>query len=66
MNVLLDKVRSRKFFITIAFGFVALIGDELGLDIDPEVIERVGYAVMAYVLGQGAVDFMGARAKNGG
>jgi len=53
---ILDKLVSRKFWITIAYGTVALAGDELGLDVDPDTLKNITYGVMLYLGGQSFVD----------
>lgn len=59
MEEILGKLKSRKFWVLIGYAFVALVGDELGLDTTN--IKELGYAVMSYLGFQGAVDFIGAK-----
>lgn len=62
-NLFLDnitnKLSSRKFWIILAYGFVALFAEGLGIDIDPDQLEKVGWGVMTYLGAQGAIDFVG-------
>ena len=56
----LDKLTSRKFWVTTTFLVAATVGQQLGLDIDAATLEFVTYGVIAYLLGQGATDAAGA------
>ena len=53
---ILDKLTSRKFWVLIAYATVALVGDELGLDVDPDTLKNLTYGVMLYLGGQSFVD----------
>ena len=58
LDTIKNKLASRKFWVILAYGFVALFSEGLGLDIDPDQLEKVGYAVMTYLGAQGAVDWI--------
>lgn len=51
-----NRLKSRKFWVLIAFGFVATVLDELGVDITEEELRNITYVVMLYLGGQSAVD----------
>lgn len=59
----MDKLRSRKFWLAVVAALIAVANDGLGLNLPREAIMTVATVVIAYILGEGAVD--AARALRG-
>ena len=53
---MLEKFKSRKFWVTFAVLVVILFGNLLGLDIDTDRIIAAAEVVSVYLLGQSYVD----------
>lgn len=51
-----DKLKSRKFWVTIFAAILLVLTDGLGVDIDPATYWSVVSIVSAYVVGQSIVD----------
>ena len=51
-----EKLKSRKFWVTIVTALVIGFNDALGVGLDGETITQVVAVVAAYILGQGVVD----------
>jgi len=52
----MEKLRSRKLWVSLAAGFLVTVGAEFGLDLDPEQLISLGLIVFGYVGGQAHVD----------
>jgi flagellar motor component MotA len=50
------RLQSRKLWLTIIGGAIVTLGQEFGVDLDPEQIITLGGIVAAYVTGQAIVD----------
>lgn len=62
----MDKIKkfiSRKFLIALLVPIALAINSQLEHPLDPEAVKNIVMVVIAYLLGQSAVDF--AEAKNG-
>lgn len=51
-----EKLKSRKFWITVASSVVVILNDGLGLNIDSETVLGFTGIVVSYILGQSYVD----------
>lgn len=51
-----ERLKSRKFWITVVTGLVVTLNDALGIGLDEDTITQVVTVVAAYVVGQGVVD----------
>jgi uncharacterized membrane protein len=52
----MDKLKSRKFWLTVATAILTIANEGLGWNLPTDAIMQVVAVVIAYVLGQGAVD----------
>lgn len=57
---MLDKLKSRKFWVTVVTGLLVAANDQLGLMPPDSLLTLVGL-VAAYILGQSAVDAVAAK-----
>ncbi len=55
-QAVLDKLTSRKFWMATAFIVVATVGDELGMNVDPDTLRNIALVVLTYLGAQGFVD----------
>jgi len=51
-----SKFRSRKFWMAVVAGLLVVCNEGLGLDLPTEAIMTVAAVVIAYILGEAAVD----------
>lgn len=47
---------SRKFWLAVLTAITMILSDELGIDLDPEVVVAIILPVVAYILGEAYVD----------
>ncbi len=52
----MEKLRSRKLWMAVAGAVLVILNEGLGLGINSEAILAFAGIVIAYILGQGAVD----------
>ncbi len=52
----MDKLKSRKLWVSVVAAILVVIGDELGLPIEEETLVAFAAIVVAYVTGQAIVD----------
>ena len=52
----MDKLKSRKLWMAVVGAVLLVLNEGLDLGINPEAILAVAGIIIAYVLGQGAVD----------
>lgn len=52
----MSKFKSRKFWMAVVAALVAIANDGLGLNLPRDAILTVATVVIAYILGEGAVD----------
>ena len=52
----MQKLKSRKFLITVATGIGIVLAQAFGVALDPEVIAGIVLLASSYVFGQGIVD----------
>lgn len=62
----MERLKSRKLWVTLAGLFTVLLNELLGLQIAPEVLASGAAMASAYVLGQGWVDSSAAKAQGQG
>jgi len=55
MNELLNKLKSRKLWAAVFGSALIAFGTELGLD--EETSQQISHLIIAYIVGQGLVDF---------
>ncbi|KKN51396.1 hypothetical protein LCGC14_0622930 [marine sediment metagenome] len=51
-----NRITSRKFWVTIAFSVVVLVGDELGIEVTQEELYAVAAVVASWLGVQGIAD----------
>lgn len=56
IELIKQKLISRKFWVAITFGVIAVFGDELGFEIDADQLRNIAYVVLVYLGGQSLVD----------
>lgn len=56
MVKVLEKLKSRKFWLTFAGGVVILFAKQLGFDVDPEQLWQLASIVTGYNLAEAHVD----------
>ena len=54
--MVMEKLASRKLWITIVAGLIVTIGQQFGIELDPASLIALGGTVMAYVFGQAQID----------
>jgi len=52
----MDKLKSRKLWVSLVAGLLVTVGQQFGLDLDPEQLISLGLIVLGYVGGQSVVD----------
>jgi uncharacterized membrane protein len=52
----MDKLKSRKLWVSVVAAVLVVIGDELGLPIEEETLIAFAAIVVTYVTGQAIVD----------
>ena len=52
----MERLKSRKLWVTIVAGALVTIGDEFGIELDTASLISLGLMVVAYVGGQSIVD----------
>lgn len=52
----MEKLASRKLWITIVAGLLVTLGQRFGIELDPATLIALGGTVAAYVLGQAQID----------
>lgn len=52
----MDKLKSRKFILSIVAGLLIVANDGLDMGLDPATITNFVTLIIGYVFGQGAVD----------
>ena len=52
----MEKLASRKLWVTIIAGAIVVIGDKFGIELDQQALYALAGTVMAYVLGQAQID----------
>ena len=55
-DAILDKLRSRKFWVMVGSVIGMIIGELSGIEIDPAAIAGLGIIVSSYLISQGIVD----------
>lgn len=60
---LVRDVKSRKFLLTVAFGFLVVYNELQGLGIDPFVLVLVALVVMTFIIQEGAADIEERKAR---
>ena len=55
---------SRKFWLAVATAITMILGNKIGLELDPEVVVAIILPVVAYILGESIVDAKAVK-KNG-
>jgi uncharacterized membrane protein len=58
-----DKLKSRKFWMAAVTGLLVILNDGIGLNLPSEAIKNVVEVVIAYIIGQGAVDAVSSLKK---
>jgi uncharacterized membrane protein len=58
-----DKLKSRKFWMAVVTGLLVILNDGLGLNLPSDAIKSVVEVVIAYIIGQGAVDAVSSLKK---
>lgn len=51
-----NRLKSRKLWMVVAYGFVNIFLDELGIDISEAELENLTYVILAYLGLQGGAD----------
>lgn len=51
-----EKLKSRKFWVTVVSAILIVLNEGLGLDIDSEAVLGFAGIIMSYILGQSYVD----------
>lgn len=59
----MNKFKSRKFWMALVTGLLIIANDGLGLNLPSEAIKQVVEVVIAYIIGQGAVDAVSSLKK---
>lgn len=57
---MLDKLKSRKFWIAVLSGLLVLLNDQFGWGITPDTLNKFVTLMIGYLLAEGAVDAAGA------
>lgn len=52
----MEKIKSRKLWITVLAGALVAFGEQFGIDLDPEQLIAIAGMVLAYVGSQAVVD----------
>jgi hypothetical protein len=52
----MNRLKSRKLWVTVAAAAVAAFAGEFGVDLDPGALVAIGLAIASYNVGQGMVD----------
>ena len=59
---LVKKLASRKLAVTVFVAVVVAAGEHFGVDLDDTQVYGLVATAIAYVLGQGAIDYKGTKA----
>ena len=59
----MEKLKSRKFWIAVVTALLVVANDGLGLNLPADSIKTVAEIVIAYIIGQGAVDAVSSLKK---
>ena len=54
--LVMEKIKSRKLWITVLAGALVAFGEQFGIDLDPEQLIAIAGMVLAYVGSQAVVD----------
>ena len=54
----MEKLKSRKFWMAVATALLIILNDGLGLDLPKEATLQLAAVVIAYIIGEAAVDAM--------
>jgi uncharacterized membrane protein len=60
---MLEKLKSRKFWIAVLSGLLVVLNDQMGWGIEPEAIKQFITIMVGYLIAEGAVDAAGAIKK---
>ena len=52
----MDRLKSRKLWVTVAAGALVAFGEQFGVDLDSEQLIAIGSMVLAYIGSQAVVD----------
>jgi len=52
----MNKLKSRKFWLAFGSILAIFLTEIIGIDLDPEALKAIVWAVAAYIIGEGAVD----------
>jgi len=59
----MNKIKSRKFWMAVVGALLVVLNDGLGLNLPTESIKTVAEVIIAYIIGQGAVDAVSSLKK---